>query len=264
MVGMVGLDGTNKRLSDDSRRIWDRASHSIFMISNNVASVQKLVTQLGTAKDTPEMRQRLHVLTEDTREMIKQTSSDLKKLVNSTGQYSEFDARQRKIAHQKLQKDFEDVLKRFQSVSKLAAEKSREYVDKAKHYQHHMSVEDDNSETAPLMGSSSEQLQTLHAMDNEIDYNEALIQEREEDLRNIEKSIVEVNEIFRDLGTIVNEQQYMLDSIESNVGEVAVNVRNAHDELQTASRYQKMSGNKVCCLLIIIAVVLAIIVLIIS
>ncbi|KAJ3219294.1 Syntaxin-7 [Dinochytrium kinnereticum] len=235
------------------------------MISNNVASVQKLVSQLGSPRDTAEMRQRLHILTEDTRDMIKQTSTDLKRLMAPSSHVNEFDARQRKIAHQKLQKDFEDVLKRFQSVSRLAAEKSREFVDKVKNQgSQRASFDDDSSETAPLMGlgSSSQQLQQIRVLDNEIDYNEALIHEREEDLRNIEKSIVEVNEIFRDLGTIVNEQQFMLDSIESNVGEVAINMENAHGELRTAARYQKMSGNKICCLFVIVAVIAVVILLI--
>jgi syntaxin 7 len=58
--------------------------------------------------------------------------------------------------------------------------------------------------------AGAQRLQQLHTLDNEVEYNEALIEEREEELRNIERSIVEVNEIFRDLGTIVNEQQYML------------------------------------------------------
>jgi hypothetical protein len=40
--------------------------------------------------------------------------------------------RSRKLVQEKLQKDFEGVLKRFQAVSKLVAEKSREYVNKAK------------------------------------------------------------------------------------------------------------------------------------
>lgn len=40
--------------------------------------------------------------------------------------------------------------------------------------------------------------------------NERIIQERDQDLLGLERSIAEVNEIFRDLGTLVNEQQYLL------------------------------------------------------
>ncbi|KAJ1543209.1 hypothetical protein HK405_009440, partial [Cladochytrium tenue] len=245
--------------ADDSRRVWDRASHAVFLISNNVASLQKFVAQLGSAKDTAEMRQRLHSLTEDTRNMIKQTSIDLKQLGGLLGS-SPFEERQRKIAQQKLQKDFEDVLGRFQSVSRLAAEKSREVVLKARiqQQQHQLQEDDDHgaNESQALLGpSTGQRLQQLHVLDNEVEYNEALIQEREEDLRSIERSIVEVNEIFRDLGTLVHEQQYMLDNIESNVGEVAINVESATGELRTAANYQRLSQNRMCCLFIILAVV---------
>ena len=47
-------------------------------------------------------------------------------------------------------------------------------------------------------------------MDNEIEYNESLIAEREGEIREIEQGINELNEIFRDLGTLVTEQQSML------------------------------------------------------
>lgn len=47
----------------------------------------------------------------------------------------------------------------------------------------------------------------LEALDNEIEYNELLISEREGEIQNIEQGITELNEIFRDMGMIVNEQE---------------------------------------------------------
>ncbi len=47
-------------------------------------------------------------------------------------------------------------------------------------------------------------------LDEQVELNERIIAEREEDLIGLEKSIVEVNEIFRDLGSLVHEQQYLL------------------------------------------------------
>ncbi|KAI9091023.1 t-SNARE, partial [Phlyctochytrium arcticum] len=219
--------------------MFDRASHTIFTISNNVATIQKLLALFGTTKDTSDMRSRLHSLTENTRDMVRQTGSDLKSLLarsktsssssssgSNTGQLGD---RHRKMAQQKLQKDFEAVLKRFQSVSQLAAEKSREYVAlaRAAHVDDPNNEDDDDDavESQPLM--SRNQRMHLQQVDTDIEFNEALISEREEDLREIEKSIVEVNEIFRDLGTLVHEQQYMLDNIESNVQSVEINMENA-------------------------------------
>lgn len=46
-----------------------------------------------------------------------------------------------------------------------------------------------------------------NALDNEIEYNELLISEREAEIQNIEDGIVELNEIFRNMDLIVNEQE---------------------------------------------------------
>ncbi|TPX64352.1 hypothetical protein SpCBS45565_g05956 [Spizellomyces sp. 'palustris'] len=259
-------DVTSSSFSSDSAQdstTFDRASHTIFTISNNVATIQKLVSQFGTPKDTHDMRTRLHTLTENTRDMVRQTGADLKTLLGRPHQPQTLRDRQKKMAHQKLSKDFESVLKRFQSVSQVAAEKSREYVNLARAVQAHEEQHDDDqddSESQPLMSRQREQLALL---DNEIEFNEALIAEREEDLKGIEQSIAEVNEIFRDLGTLVHEQQYMLDNIESNVQSVEINMENATGELRTADRYQRASRNKLCCVMVVVAITVLVLVLVI-
>ncbi|KAJ3391374.1 hypothetical protein HDU84_006119 [Entophlyctis sp. JEL0112] len=241
------------------RKVWDRASNSVFQISNNVASMDALVSQLGSAKDTSELRNRLHELTESTRDMIKVTSADLKSLVISENS-SNFEGRQHKMAQQKLQKDFESVLSRFQNVSKMAAKKSREYVQKARNYQQQKNSGDDGNddadENAPLLNiQQQEQIARDHVIDLEVEYNENLIQEREQDLQNIERSIVEVNEIFRDLGTIVGEQQFVIDHIDGNLGSVAVHMEGATGELRIAAERQKAAQNRMCCLYTILGAV---------
>lgn len=65
------------------------------------------------------------------------------------------------------------------------------------------------AEEQPLI-DDSQQRHKLQALDNEIEYNESLIAEREGEIREIEQGINELNEIFRDLGTLVTEQQSML------------------------------------------------------
>jgi t-SNARE complex subunit (syntaxin) len=54
------------------------------------------------------------------------------------------------------------------------------------------------------------QAQVEALADSEVEYHEQLIEERETEIRGIETGIHELNEIFRDLGTIVHEQQSML------------------------------------------------------
>lgn len=47
-------------------------------------------------------------------------------------------------------------------------------------------------------------------MENEIAFNEAAIEERDQGIREIQKQIGEVNEIFKDLAVMVHEQGTMI------------------------------------------------------
>lgn len=86
------------------------------------------------------------------------------------------------------------------------------------------------------------------------EFNERIIEEREHDLVGLEQSIAEVNGIFRDLGSLVNEQQYLLDNIESNVNSVSINMENATGELRTASNYQSSAEKKYIWIFLILLV----------
>jgi hypothetical protein len=122
-------------------------------------------------------------------------------------------------------------------------------------------------ETSTAGGESQEQLQLQQqeqprlANQDDVDFHEALIIEREAEIRNIEQSVGELNELFRDVAHIVHEQGGQLDIISENVENVTTDTRGANVELRSASRYQKNARSKMCCLLIILAVILTIIVL---
>jgi len=77
----------------------------------------------------------------------------------------------------------------------------------------YQSTEEDETgvpaEEQPLIDDSQRRLQ-LQVIGNEVEYNESLIEEREEEIRGIEQGINELNEVFRDLATLVTEQQHML------------------------------------------------------
>ncbi|KAG9304348.1 hypothetical protein G9A89_019910 [Geosiphon pyriformis] len=236
-------------------------SQRVFRITSNVATMHNLVGLLGTARDTPELRAKLHKLTETTRELVKDTSNDIKTLSHYKGS----SVQNQKLSQQKLSKDFQKTLTEFQRVVRLSAEKQREYVDKVKAHNLRNDVYSDDEDSGipeeqPLIEDSQRRLQ-LQVLDNEIEYNESLIAEREEEIRGIEQGINELNEIFRDLGTLVTEQQSMLDNIESNVSNISNNMRNAAEELTVASRYQAKARNRMCCLLLIFAVIGAVVVL---
>lgn len=125
-------------------------------------------------------------------------------------------------------------------------------------------LEEANSGQSPSAGGQ-QQAQLLEeprlADQSEVDYQENLIIEREGEIRQIEQSVGELNELFRDVAHIVREQGDMLDTIDVNVENTLTDTRGADVELRSASRYQKAARNKACCLLLILAIIMIIVVL---
>lgn len=61
--------------------------------------------------------------------------------------------------------------------------------------------------------------------------NDAAILQREREINDIAKGIIELSDIFKDLQTMVIDQGTMLDRIDYNVERMAVNVKAADKEL---------------------------------
>jgi chromosome segregation ATPase len=76
-----------------------------------------------------------------------------------------------------------------------------------------MENEQEQQQMQLLQVEDTQRRNQLEALDNEIEYNETLISERETEIQGIEQGITELSEIFRDLGMLVNEQ-------ESGIGKV--------------------------------------------
>ena len=124
--------------------------------------------------------------------------------------------------------------------------------------------ESNSAQTASGQGGQLQQQQLEEprlAAQSEVDYQENLIIEREGEIRQIEQSVGELNELFRDVAHMVREQGDMIDTIDVNVERTLDDTRGADTELRSASRYQKAARNKACCLLVILAIVLLIVVL---
>ena len=172
-----------------------------------------------------------------------------------------------KYTQQKLSREFQASGSEFQTIQRTALEKQRASANRAR-----TAIDSNDTSNLPRYTDEPEQQQQQQlqqqeqeqphlASQNEVDFQESLIIEREAEIRNIETSVGELNELFRDVAHIVHEQGAQLDTISGNVQTVAGDTRQADVELRSASRYQKSARGKACCLLLILAVVLVIIIL---
>ena len=88
-----------------------------------------------------------------------------------------------------------------------------------------------------------------------MNFEEGLLEEREEAILGIAQQISEVNETFRDLAQIVEEQGQGIDMLETNTGAAEANTRDGVGQLQEAEKHQK--GYRKWILIMMLIIVLA-------
>ncbi|XP_046973406.1 syntaxin-16 [Vanessa cardui] len=93
--------------------------------------------------------------------------------------------------------------------------------------------------------------------------NSKMIEERDEEVNKIVKSIVDLNDIFKDLATMVHEQGTVLDRIDYNIEQTQVQVHEGFKQLQKAERYQRKNRKMHCIFILGISVFVMVILLII-
>lgn len=241
-------------------------SGGIFQINTAVSSFKRLLNDLGTSRDTPQLREKLHKTRQHIGQLVKETSARLKE-ASETDQHQEVSA-SKKIADAKLAKDFQAILKEYQKAQQLAAERETAYTpfvpQVAESSSYSSNVPDSSAEVSQeqqlLLESKKHEFLLL---DNEVSFNEAIIEERDQGIKEIQNQISEVNEIFKDLAVLVNEQGVIIDDIGSNVESSYVATVEATTHLVKASKSQKSRKCLSCWIpLAILAVVIIIVVIV--
>jgi syntaxin 16 len=85
--------------------------------------------------------------------------------------------------------------------------------------------------------------------------NDTAIAQREQEINDIAKGIIELADIFRDLQAMVIDQGTMLDRIDYNVERTVTDVKGAEKELVVATNYQKRNTKRKILLLLLLLVI---------
>ncbi|KAA8911836.1 t-SNARE [Sphaerosporella brunnea] len=234
-------------------------SARLFTLTSNITQLNRQLALVGSKKDSEAVRQRVSKLLEETRRGFRDVSDGVKRV-----KAWEDPSPAMKYTQEKLQSQLTSAMADFQAAQRLSAEKTRQYVAAVKRNVHEEDPERYTDEPSgpevPLVQAQQAQAAAL-ADQNEVEFHESLIIQREEEIRSIERGITELNDIFRDLGTMVNAQGDQLDMIDANIENVAQDHKAADLELRSAARYQKSARNRACCLLLILSVVLTVVLL---
>nr|XP_043639886.1 syntaxin-22-like [Erigeron canadensis] len=253
-----------KKLQDPTQAV----ASGIFQINTAVFTFQRLVNSLGTPKDTPQFRDKLHKTRLHIGQLVNDTSDKLKQ-ASETDHHANVSA-SKKITDRNFAQDFQVLLEEFQKAQRLSAERETAYtpfVSQVSPYSGDPSSELDVSsgrsqeQHALLVDSKREEVLLL---ENEIAFNEAIIEERDQGIQEIQKQIGEVNEIFKDLAVLVHKQGTMIDDISSNIENSHAATTEARSHIAKASKTQRSNSSMTCLLLVILGSVLLIVIIVLA
>ncbi|XP_063968012.1 syntaxin-7-like isoform X3 [Lytechinus pictus] len=247
--------------TSDFNRLSQGIAGNVHKITQNVREIEGYIARLGTHEDNKGLRGKLDEVQHYTNQLAKDTNKMLKDLNSIPPSYS--DQKQQKMQRERLTGEFTSALNQFQRVQRDAAQKERDSYDKVRTGSTTSGgYEDHSSDT--LIGFESSRQDAGMTQQSQVSYEDFEgIKERESQLKKLESDILDVNQIFKDLATMVHEQGDMIDSIEANVESAEVHVEQANTQLEKAVTYQSKARRKKFLLLICVLVLIVVIALII-
>eukprot|EP01094_Clydonella_sp_ATCC50884_P011757 TRINITY_DN2158_c0_g1_i1.p1 TRINITY_DN2158_c0_g1~~TRINITY_DN2158_c0_g1_i1.p1 ORF type:complete len:306 (-),score=121.44 TRINITY_DN2158_c0_g1_i1:160-1035(-) len=272
---MSELQGRGGGYSDDIESsgggfgsFLDEVSHikgRIKEIEANVQEINSLKKSQAWNDDDEGADGRLEELLEDTNRIANEVRNRLKRLNQENKQMDsgDPDLRTRRTQLGGLVRSFQSTIQNLQKAEEQYRDK---YKDRVKRQAKIVDpdISDRQVEEMIERGDNPQQAFASAILDDQR-HNEAknalvYIQEQHRDIQKLEKSIVELHQLFVDMNALVEAQQDMLDSIDKNV-QTAVSATAASYETLRHGEQHAISARKKCCIIccIIIVVILVIV-----
>jgi len=257
-----GSSLSNNRPASNDRKT--AITNNLMQVSNNITSLQKLTNQIGTSRDSQQMREQLNKLVNDTREIASQTAQLLKRWDDND--------KDSRLHKGKLMKEYQMLLQQFGDIAKYSAEKERSHPLQKRKESAYPDVafggvyQDPNLpqfSNSIVNQQNAERDNDFYQRQQQIDFQNLQIEDRTDSIKDLEKSVIEINELFIDVAKLVKESQPMIDNIEDSVETSVLATGQGVIELRKASDYQKSSRGKLCCLLLLLLIIAAVVVIII-
>ena len=209
---------------------YSALSDEILAYRRHVDMLQKLAAMAGTAQETAATQMQLRLQTDVVSELGQKIEGRLlaseRTLASPGGGGST--AAQARATHAKLTRDYrrmETVFKNIQLDVKrrkgLAEARAKEAAEE--------------EERKRYAGDAEEEARRMQLQMQEDRLAEEIIREREEEIRNINKGMHTVNEIYKDLAHIVGEQQDDIDAVEDHMEDANRNAQAGLNQVQKAN-----------------------------
>jgi len=217
-------------------------SESVNDLRKRNQKLDRMLAKMGTKADDADFRQQMA----KERKAAKKLCKDIMAAIKNGDKQALGD----------VTKEFESELGKFANVSQNIEQKERSTLRLMSN------ASEPRSPPRPAAAAASGGDASFQQEDMEINFVEYDVEEikrREEGIKQIERDVVEVSEMFKDLHGLVNEQQESLDVIADNIDKTKTETQQAHNELLQAEALQRKARKRQCCVVfLILAIVIAV------
>jgi len=249
--------------SDEFATVFSNSvNESAELLKDNYESLLEMGNKINSPKDDAKFRQNIKTKIQFNVGLIKDTQKSIDKLYSlAKGQ------KDKTKMVDKYKEDFERFVQSFHQLNNSITQKmdssSVSSVTRSSGKDGYYSNQsgnpfDDDMESSENLLQRDKQMQQMSRFD--IDNQDALIQDRDREMKHIQGQMRDVNDIFKSLAQLVEEQGEIVDHIQVNISNANSNVSAAVLDITAADKLQTGSNNKLCILAIIIIVILIVVV----
>ncbi|AJU08625.1 BMC_2a_G0049620.mRNA.1.CDS.1 [Saccharomyces cerevisiae] len=257
--------------SPEFQTLKEEVAAELFEINGQISTLQQFTATLKSfidrgdvsAKVVERINKRSVAKIEEIGGLIKKVNTSVKKM--DAIEEASLDKTQI-IAREKLVRDvgysfqeFQGIQRQFTQVMKQVNERAKESLEASEMANDAALLDEEqrqNGSKSTRIPGSQIVIERDPINNEEFAYQQNLIEQRDQEISNIERGITELNEVFKDLGSVVQQQGVLVDNIEANIYTTSNNTQLASDELRKAMRYQKRTSRWRVYLLIVLLVML--------
>lgn len=230
-------------------------SQDVQRFSSNVSQLEAKVRQLQVEQDDARLKGDIIQLLSSCARLAKSIDATLKEMKEQRDVSKDFEYKRYLSVFQTSFSTFQALQKATTGIEQTQLKLAR--AESVRRSRHISAAAKEDSKL--LLHPTEQQQQGQTFASNEL----ADLQERERVVSQLEHDILDMNEIFRDLATMVHEQGETIEQIEVHVEGAAINVQQANKQLGQASQYKSSNRKlKICIAVIVIGAILVVVIVI--
>jgi len=259
------LNSKQKAEIADHMKLYDIVKESLQVIKTNVGKIEKLREKDRKTANEKERKEIMSTL-DKTMEETNQNGARIKKQLEFIKNENDKYAKEHKDSakHQMRTNLYQTHVRRFHQIMNdynLVSNDFRQALQDRTRRQLKIvdkDITDDEVEKIVESGKAQEVIKQA-LMSDDLDDVVRDIEERHQDILKLERQVLEVYELFRDLAQLVDLQQDSLDVIDARIQSAKNYTERAEVELTEAEDYQKKARKRQCIILGIVIAVLVVI-----